>query len=428
MSKKTFLATAAVAVAALGLAGCSAATPTGSDDEKSEPKNIVYVVPSSWANAGSFQENIDAYEAESGNTVEVQAVPDEQFTSTVQARLASGEGIDVFPGYNDIDDPGSVLVEIENPSYEDRMSASVFDSIKAKDGKIYGYPTATPLSTFGVFYNKDVFEAAGVEVPTTLDEMTEAFEAIKADGVTPLYLAGKDGWTLLQHRNSVNAGFFAADADVATKLATNETEWQEVDGFDEQYTALAEWSTSGLINDNALTASYEESQRALVDGQAGAIINGSWVIGELRKLNPDANIGFFALPTAEGEAQIALTPPNVVHIAASSEVKEEAEEMLQFLIEPEQVELFMASAPGVPAFTDVEIAEVDPAMADVLVYVDAEETGPHFDAVTRFPNPEAEFIAAYQELIAGRIDVKEFGASVQSAWVTAGQTAGIEGF
>lgn len=337
--------------------------------------------------------------------------------------------MDVFAGLNEEKSPGDFMVEITDPVFEDRMPEAVFESMHAADGKLYSYPAADGLNTFGVFYNKAVFEAAGVtDAPQSLEELTEAFTAVKETGVTPLYLAGKDGWTLLQHRNSVNADFLAGDEGLATELATNKTTWADVPGFADQYQVLADWAKAGLTNADILTAGYEQSTKAVAEGTAGAIINGSWVIGELRGANPEGEFGFFALPSSDGETQIALSQPALMHIAKDSEQKENAEKLLQFLSEPAQVENFLANNPGVPAFTDVEIAEPDPVLGDIQAYIDGGQSGAHFDNASRFPTPQDDIIAAYQELLAGRIDVTEFTSRYDSAWTNAGKTAGIEGF
>lgn len=419
--------TAATTSGALLLTGCASGTAAagGADGGKA---NVVYVVPSSWAQTGAFAENVKAWEAKTGNTVEVQAIPDEQYDNTVRARLQGGEGIDVYAGQDNVDDPAAIMTEVDEAEFADRMADSVLDSMRASDGKIYGYPAADGLSSFGVIYNKDVFDAAGVTVPTTLSDLTAALTKIGADGTTPLSLSGSDGWTLLQHRNAVNANLLGADASAATELATNTATWSAMPDLEKQYGALAEWASSGLTNRDAITGKYENSIAAVADGSAGAIINGSWAIGEVRKANPDANIGFFALPTSDGENQVALSRPNILHIAASSSVAAPAADLLQFLITPDNVAAHLAKAPGIPAFTDVELAEPDAAIADIQAYVDADHAGPAFDTSVSFPTPESELIAAYQELIAGRVDAAAFLAKVDAAWQNAGKTAGIEGF
>jgi len=422
---KMLVAASALTIGALALTGC---TNGGAGSADAKGANIVYVVPNSWATTGAFQENLKAWEAKSGNTVEVQAVPDEQYDSTVQTRLTGGEGIDIFAGQDSISDPASVMLEISGQPFEKRMNPDAYTAMKAADGKVYGFPSADGLASFGVFYNKDVFTAAGVTVPRTLGDLTSDMEAIKAAGKTPLFLAGKDGWTLLQHRNSVNALMFKSNKNVASELEKNTLTWAKAPGFDEQYTALAGWAKNGLLNSDVLTATYEQSQKALVDGDAAMIINGSWVLSALRELKPNANIGFFALPNGAGDAQIGLSRVNIMHVAAKSKVAAQAKDLLNFMVEKEQVAAFLAKAPGIPAFTDVTVAKADPVITDIQGYVDNGQSGPAFDTALTFPTPEQDLIASYQELLAGRVSAAEFATAVDKAWSNAGKTAGLDGF
>lgn len=416
-----------VATGALALTGCATGGDgTGADSDGGA--NVVYVVPSSWASAGAFADNVDKWEDKTGNTVEVQAIPDEQYDDTVRARLQGGEGIDIYAGQDGVDDPSAIMLEVDESAYADRMTESVLESMRAPDGKIYGYPNADGLSSFGVIYNKTAFANAGVEVPTTLDELTKAYANLQGAGVTPLFLSGADGWTLLQHRNSVNANLMGEDPGVADSLSENKATWSEVPGALPQYEALQAWAEAGTINADAVTAKYENALAGVSDGSAATIINGSWAIGEIRKLNPDAEIGFFALPTADGENQIGLSRPNILHIAASSKVTDEAADLLKFLIEPENVAAHLAKSPGIPAFTDVTVENEDPAIGDIQAYIDNEQYGAAFDTATTFPTPQDDIIAAYQQLIAKKIDAKTFLQQVDTAWANAGKTAGREGF
>ena len=64
------------------------------------------------------------------------------------------------------------------------------------DGKLYNLPIATGGGMY-MFYNKDVLAASGItEVPTTWDAFLADCEAIKANGISPVYYSGVDTWTL----------------------------------------------------------------------------------------------------------------------------------------------------------------------------------------------------------------------------------------
>ncbi len=69
------------------------------------------------------------------------------------------------------------------------------DAIKFQ-GKNYIVPISANFS--GVFYNKDMFEEAGYQVPTTYDELITLAKDIQSKGEVPFLFPDKDAWTLVQ--------------------------------------------------------------------------------------------------------------------------------------------------------------------------------------------------------------------------------------
>ena len=101
--------------------------------------------------------------------------------TVVNTRVANGEApdilnIDVFADYQA---DGLLLTA------EDYISAETYAKFypsfldqSVVDGVVWAVPDLA--SARAMYYNKDILEAAGVEVPTTWDELTAACEAIKA--------------------------------------------------------------------------------------------------------------------------------------------------------------------------------------------------------------------------------------------------------
>lgn len=425
MSKKTLFVAGALALG-LALSGCA----SGGAEETQAGGTINYVVPTSWANVQALKDAVAAYQEESGNSVNVQAVPDENYNSVVGSRLAGGTDIDVFAGSYTLFDVPNVMVDLSDEDVLKRMPESSVDSITFTDGKVYSFPSPTAGATYGVFYNKKAFEKAGVEVPRSLDEMTQAMGALKNAGVTPLYFAGKDGWTLLQHRNSVNP-LMNLDGDTIGKLNKNEIRWDEIPALQEQYAAVEQWVKDGFINEDALTGTYEQSQQKLVDGSAAMVVNGSWIIGELTKVADTAkeDIGFFAIPSKDGKTMLGVSGADGLHIAKSSKNIDGAKEFLRFLSSKETAQKFMDAAPGLSNFTDVTVPEDAPvAMQDIAAAADTGATTLHIDLASAVPAPESDLIAAYQLLISGKSSAQEFLKTEAEGMIAAGQQAGIEGF
>src|SRR5690606_39201493 len=62
-----------------------------------------------------------------------------------------------------------------------------------------GQPYAVPLNihrTNSIFYNVGILEAAGVAVPTTLEELSAACDVIEAAGTTCIAIGARSSWPL----------------------------------------------------------------------------------------------------------------------------------------------------------------------------------------------------------------------------------------
>lgn len=430
MSTKTRMAAAAAALC-LGLTACGGGgqpgeTPTSGG---SGGGSVNYVVPTSWANVGALKEVVADFQKESGITVNIQAIPDENYNSVVGSRLAGGTDIDVFAGSYTLFDVPNVMVDLTAEEGLKHLTDEGRQSITWTDGKVYSFPSPTAGATFGVFYNRAVFEKAGVSVPGSLDELTAAMGKLKAAGVTPLYLAGKDGWTLLQHRNSANA-LMNLSGDTIAKLNKNEVRWDAVPELKDQYEALQGWVKDGYINADALTGTYEQSQKAVVEGKAGMLINGTWVIGEITKLSDSAkkDIGFFPLPAKNGSTMLGLSGADGLHIAKKSPNIDNAKKFLTFLSNQASAQKFMDEAPGISNFTDVKVpADAPQALTDVVAAV-AKGSTLAIDNASLVPAPEADLIAAYQELVAGKSTAADFLRTEADGMIAAGKQAGLPGF
>lgn len=136
-----------------------------------------------WAN---FVEEFNADNP--GINLNVEVVSWNDIYTVVNTRIANGQApdilnIDVFADYqaDDLLLPAQDYVSEETygKMYESFLEQSEID------GTVWAIPDLA--SARALYYNVDILEAAGVEVPTTWDELTAACEAIKAydDSIYP---------------------------------------------------------------------------------------------------------------------------------------------------------------------------------------------------------------------------------------------------
>jgi multiple sugar transport system substrate-binding protein len=177
--KKSLVATVAVAaLAAVGMTGCSASG--GSDGGKT---TITY---SNFISNGGNEKNlttiVDAFEKANPNiTVKVTTTDYANYFTKLQTDLSAGTQADVFDvdsgSYANFQADG-VLAPLDGVDAS-KYRTSVLDSYKT-DGKQYGLPTS--FSNVVLFYNKDLFDKAGVSYPT--DSWTWADEQAAAKKLT----------------------------------------------------------------------------------------------------------------------------------------------------------------------------------------------------------------------------------------------------
>jgi multiple sugar transport system substrate-binding protein len=274
--RTTALATAGiVAVAALALSGC-AAGDAGDDGEVT----ITYTnFISNDGNEENLQKIVDAFEEENpGVTVEVTTLPYADYGTALQTDLAAGTVSDVFDieyaNYAQYQANG-VLAElsVEEP---DAYRQSVLEAYQT-DGVQYALPSS--FSTVVLFYNRDLFDAAGLDYPSS--DWTWAEEQAAAEQLTD---AAAGTWGDHQPVSfyefykvlAQNGGEFLDES--GTKAAFNSPEGVEA----------AEWlvGKSGTV-----MPTIEQGQgtpdfdtKLFTDGKLGMLHTGIWMFGAFAEL------------------------------------------------------------------------------------------------------------------------------------------------
>ena len=126
-----------------------------------------------------FEADFEA--ANEGIDLVVDVVSWNDIYTVVNTRIANGQApdllnIDVFADYQADDLLLPVEEWVSDETYAKFYPAFLEQSVI--DGTVWAVPDLA--SARALYYNKDILAAAGVEVPTTWDELTAACEALKA--------------------------------------------------------------------------------------------------------------------------------------------------------------------------------------------------------------------------------------------------------
>ncbi|WP_233873002.1 ABC transporter substrate-binding protein [Paraburkholderia adhaesiva] len=198
-------------------------------------------------------------------------------------------------------------------------------------GKPYAAPTV--YYAWGMFYRKDLFEKAGItSEPKTWNEFLDASKKLKAAGITPIAVGGRDAWTLagwfdyLDLRLNGNA--------FHQKLMAGEIPYTDP-RVKKVYTTWKQLIDDGYFIDNSLSYDLDAAQPFLFQGKAAMMLMGTFITGGFPP-NMKPVMGFFRFPIIDASVPTAEDGPvESLHIPSKAKNKAAAHAFLAFTQTPE---------------------------------------------------------------------------------------------
>ncbi|MGD1822564.1 MAG: ABC transporter substrate-binding protein [Pleomorphochaeta sp.] len=168
------------------------------------------------------------------------------------------------------------------------------------DGKLYGIPTSSDF--WVIYYNKSLFEKAGLDIPTTWDEIMEDASVFNEMGIIPMVTDGKDGWPLCELFDNI-AQRINGDFSYVAKAQEREMKYTD-ESFVQAADYIQELIKAGVFQENLTTSDYGDAKNAFGQERAAMYMMGSWEMGLYNDTNFSenfrSNLDVMAFPTVEG--------------------------------------------------------------------------------------------------------------------------------
>lgn len=272
----------------------------------------------------------------------------DQFKNTILTAVKSGEAPDLFPVPSGM--KLSTLVEDGwfqplEPYVDDEFTSMFMDGTFQNgttmvNGQIYAVPENASMPHSLVFYNRKLFEEAGLDPndpPSTYTELREAAKVITEAGNGSYYgmiEGGKQNnrWATIAKDWSSLAGEGLNESS-PINLATGETTYDSEAVID-VFNLMKGMMDDGSFHPKTMSISAPEARALFGQGQAAFLVQGAWCIGVWNKENPDLDYAVMAPPVPDSgrEGSIAIGSPGPwMGIYAESEHPEEAALYLQEL-------------------------------------------------------------------------------------------------
>lgn len=368
---------------------------------------------------------VDEYETKTGNTVELQYLENEAFKAKLPTMLQSNDRPDIFYSWG-----GGVMYDqaragflrdvsgVVSNEYLNSISAAAADAFTFENQRV-GLPLQ--VSQVAWWYNKDLINQAGVDVSKIVmwDDLLDAVKQIKAKGITPICLGGKDKWpvhfiwTHLHIRNggqdlfldSLNNGGWGRPEYI--KSGEQMLELVNLDPFQDGY----------------LAATWPDAAGMFGDGKCAMELMGNWMYGSQAANSAsgngldDNNMGMFNMPATKGGlGDAGDTLGGINGWLFSSSASDEAVELIMHYVSLQNQSADAAIGAYIPIVKGADTSIKNPFLQQVAGNIANSQY--HQIFYDQFLGADIGRVVndVSTDLAAGIISPEEATAQVQEAW------------
>lgn len=384
------------AMTAVMAAGCGSG---GSDSESEDGKTtLAFMNHTGEERTIAYEDElIAAFEEENPDIkIEVQRMSMDDYTQTIQTKIASDDAPDVF-----VIEQSNLEKYAKNGYLMDLSDTAIVDhydgNMLAYDGKMYGAPLG--VNAYVVTYNKNIFKEAGVEIPATLDEFYAVCDKIKQAGYTPLAAGYQDSWVLMADTQAEYAtSIMKDDLDALKKCESREVKFAdsaEWKGVFERFGERLKYA-----QDDPFGTDWNTACTMLANAEAAMVVSGDWTANNVADMGESVELGAFVLPVSGNAEDTVVVYPGAGQsyaVSADSEKQDAAEKFVEFMTTKDAGDKYVQQGIGICVIKDVEATGTDAALADIVNMI-SEGKAAALPADTDF-NFTEEYRDAFQNVV-----------------------------
>jgi multiple sugar transport system substrate-binding protein len=412
-----------IGAVALLVAACGQSATTSSTSGASAPAATTTAAPPSTATATTvtewdyqsadpqktqWQKVLDECTASTGITIQRQAIPRDELINKVvlgaqQKQLPNVLRID-NPDLQQIADTGALAPLTDYGVNLTGLYQNLVDAGTYK-GKVYGI--APGINGMALFYNKDMFTAAGLQPPTTWAEITADAKALTKSGVYGMAFSApateEGSWQFEPWLWGAGGDLSKLDSPEAVKALQF---WVDLVKSGSASKSVVQW-TQGDVNDQ------------FVAGKAAMQQNGVWNLSALEKSK--INFGIVPIPKPDGGAAPGPMGGEVLTIPVNPDAATSAAagKVVNCLLSDKEMAEWAALQAYIPARQTVaaQAATADPNMASFVEAVAAERsrTGPPANLGPNYSKVSQPLWTAIQAALSGAKSAQDALTAAQQA-------------
>lgn len=366
--------------AVLVIAGCSGNSDDGDSDASgsdggSGDKVSIDVFQFKVEFKDQFEELVAKYQEENPDVnIEVQTVGGgNDYAASLKSQMSSGNEPTIFNvgGPTEVEEYREYLTDLSDT---EAASLALDGTLEAViDGEeILGLPYSQ--EGYGLIYNKEVFEAAGInaEELTTFDALEEAVATLDSQkeelGLEAVFaLPAKELWVMGNHlANTYIAPEFDNDVTAAYEADTVELTYN--DQMKRMLDLQADYSIQPVLS---LDYSQQVEQSFSL-GTVAMIQQGNWIYPTVEQMDPDFaenNIGMIPMPFDGMDDHLPVGVPQywVVNNDSSDEEVQAAKDFLDWMYTSEEgKEMVLNEFKFIPAYEGYDTEQISDPLSQIV--------------------------------------------------------------
>lgn len=144
-----------------------------------------------------------------------------------------------------------------------------------------------------IYYNKELFEKAGAQVPTSLEDIPALAEKFKKVDAVPMAMGEKEnfrGGHLISNLSLKKYGF-----QKSLDLASGAAKWNDTDMVSLLQT-MKDWQNAGVFGKNIVTMDGNTASTMFFEGKSAMLFEGVWALSQMAASPIKDKIGVIPVP------------------------------------------------------------------------------------------------------------------------------------
>lgn len=271
-------------------------------------EELSILVSAGWMD-NRYDETIARFEETYGVTVDLQTIPADQYSDLLQSRLSTDSCSDIFwiqsnpfAIASQIVDPEKYCIDFSDAAWKSVIPETRLAACQYND-KLYGLQLWHNSPEYVMVYNKTLFSELGIEVPKTYDELLKACETIAAEGITPWFEPGADGWQHPLPFFQIGGAYEKAQPGLYEKLNNNEATFADNELMLKVLEQFKELSDKGYLGEDWIGTDSTNIINEFADRNCAMAVANSSMIKQIKEESETTDeFGLFLEPLGDNDS------------------------------------------------------------------------------------------------------------------------------